>query len=422
MTKYDSYKDSEIAWMGDVPSTWMVTKNRYVLEKCDNGKNKSEDTSVLSLTKKGVAIRNVLSHGRLANSYVGHQLVEEGDIVFCPRDLDNDSILSGVSSFDGCISNLYIVDKTKDGVSNHFVNYYWYGLKYSVEYFKNFSYGMRYSFNREQFDEIPFLLPPISEQNRIVQYLDAKTAQANSLMGKCHRKIELLKEQRNSLVSKCVIKGLTSATKMKSSGVEWMGDVPSTWMVTKNRYAFQKCDNGKNKSEDTPVLTLTKKGVQVRTELSTGRLADSYIGHQLVEKGDIIFCPRDLDNDSILSGVSPFNGCISNLYIVDKTKDGVLNHFVNYYWYGLKYSVDYFKNFSYGMRYSFNREQFDEIPFLLPPLSEQKQIAAYLDNRTQQINALIAAETRRIALLTEYKESLVSSVVTGKIRVTEKML
>ena len=84
------------------------------------------------------------------------------------------------------------------------------------------------------------------------------------------------------------------------------------------------------------VLSLTIKGVKVKTNLSFGKSTESYIGHQLVEEGDIVFTPRDFDQTPILSDVSKYNGCISNLYIVDKTKDGVLNHFVNYYWYGLK--------------------------------------------------------------------------------------
>ena len=132
----------------------------------------------------------------------------------------------------------------------------------------------------------------------------------------------------------------------KDSGFEWMGLIPSNWKLTKNRYGFQKYKNGNNESDDTSVLSLTIRGVKVKTNLSFGKSTESYIGHQLVEEGDIVFTPRDFDQTPILSDVSKYNGCISNLYIVDKTKDGVLNHFVNYYWYGLKYSVDYFKNFS----------------------------------------------------------------------------
>ena len=431
MIKYDSYKDSGIAWMGDVPSTWVVTKNRYALQKFDNGKNKSEDTSVLSLTKKGISVRTVLSTGRLATSYIGHQLVEKGDIVFCPRDLDNDSILSGVSAFDGCISNLYIVDKTKDGVLNHFVNYYWYGLKYSVEYFKNFSYGMRYSFNREQFDEIPFLLPPFSDQQRIVRYLDAKIALIDSLTDKSKRKIELLKEQRTSVISECVTKGLDSTVEMKDSGVEWIGAIPSHWKISKMKFdTATPVRYGLNISSE----KYAESGVRfIRTSDITenGNLTDSndakYLLQEdvpdeyLLNKHDVLFCRSGSIGKSYMHNVDGLH--TSGGYLVrfnfrnyDESKFIFFLSKAQIYWNWVEL------NAIVSTIGNINGDKYQNFQYPKPPIAEQKKIVAHLDKRTQQIDALIAAETRRIALLTEYNKSLVSSVVTGKIRITEKML
>ena len=229
MKRYDSYKDSGIEWMGVIPSNWKLIKNRYGFQKHKNGKNESDDTSVLSLTIKGVKVKTNLNFGKSTESYIGHQLVEEGDIVFTPRDFDQTPILSDVSKYNGCISNLYIVDKTKEDVLNHYVNYYWYGLKYSVDYFKNFSHGMRYSFNRFQFDEIPLLKPTLSEQQQIVSFLDTKTSLIDSLIEKTQLKIELLKEKRTSLINEVVTKGLNPNVEMKDSSVEWIGEIPIHW-------------------------------------------------------------------------------------------------------------------------------------------------------------------------------------------------
>ena len=156
-------------------------------------------------------------------------MVEKGDIVFTPRDFDQTPILSDVSKFEGCISNLYIVDETDNRLLNYFLNYYWYGLKYSCDYFKNFSYGMRFSFNRFQFDEIPLLIPPFSEQEEIVSYLNKKMTQIDKLIKKIEQKIELLKEQRTSLINEAVTKGLNPGVEMKDSGIEWIGEIPSHW-------------------------------------------------------------------------------------------------------------------------------------------------------------------------------------------------
>ena len=94
MKGYDSYKDSGIEWMGLIPSKWKLTKNRYGFKKYKNGKNESDDTSVLSLTIRGVKVKSNLNFGKSTESYIGHQLVEEGDIVFTPRDFDQTPILS----------------------------------------------------------------------------------------------------------------------------------------------------------------------------------------------------------------------------------------------------------------------------------------------------------------------------------------
>ena len=190
----------------------------------------------------------------------------------------------------------------------------------------------------------------------------------------------------------------------KDIGIEWMGEIPKHWVITKNRYGFRKYKNGKNESNETKVLSLTTKGVKIKRNLNFGKSTESYIGHQLVEVGDVVFTPRDFDQTPILSDVSKYDGCISNLYIVDKTKQGVLNHFVNYYWYGLKYSVDYFKIFSHGMRYSFNRFQFDEIPLLIPPNSEQQQIVTFLDDKTQKIDSLLQQKKKKVEILKEKKK------------------
>jgi len=236
MNRYSSYSKSPLEWMGVIPSHWIYTKNRFGFKKWKNGKNESDETLVLSLTIKGIKIKEDLSFGKSTESYIGHQLVEKGDIVFTPRDFDQTPILSDVSKYDGCISNLYIVDKTNERVLNHYINYYWYGLKYSVDYFKNFSYGIRFSFNRFQFDEIPLLIPPLEEQTQIVSFLDTKTKKIDELIEKTEQKIELLKEKRTSLINHCVTKGLNPNVEMKDSGVEWIGEIPSGWDVKKLKY------------------------------------------------------------------------------------------------------------------------------------------------------------------------------------------
>ena len=424
MKKYNSYKDSGIEWMGVIPSNWKLIKNRYGFQKHKNGKNESDDTSVLSLTIKGVKVKTNLNFGKSTESYIGHQLVEEGDIVFTPRDFDQTPILSDVSKYNGCISNLYIVDKTKEDVLNHYVNYYWYGLKYSVDYFKNFSHGMRYSFNRFQFDEIPLLKPTLSEQQQIVSFLDTKTSLIDSLIEKTQRKIELLKEKRTSLINEVVTKGLNPNVEMRNSGVEWIGMIPIHWEIKMLKFVFRPIREKSESGNEELLSVLIRKGVVRRRDFIGN---EENISRSETLEGYIKCRKNNLVNNIMkmgfyCMGISQYDGIVSPGYSVFE--------FITYdqnpkYWdYLLKTEkyVSEYRKLSKGIQESRMRlydDYFLSINTVFPKKIEQDEIVEYLDEQTQMIDMTISIEEKRIELLKEYRQSLISEVVTGKRKVVE---
>lgn len=423
MRKYDSYKKSTFEWMGEIPSHWILTKNRYGFQKYNNGKNESDDTPVLSLTTKGVKVKTNLSFGKSTESYIGHQIVEKGDIVFTPRDFDQTPILSDISNFYGCISNLYIVDKTKEGVLNHFVNYYWYGLKYSVDYFKNFSYGMRYSFNRFQFDEIPLILPPFSEQEQIVSFLDTKTSLIDSLIEKTQRKIELLKEKRTSLINEVVTKGLNPNVEMKDSGVEWIGEIPTSWDTLQLRYITEIL-RGKfshRPRNDERLYDGVYPFIQTGDIVSSGKYLTKYT-QTLNEWGYSV--SKEFPIGTLVMTISGNIGDVSILKIKSCFPDSIIGFFPKsitseeylfYLFSSLKQEL--IKNSTVSTQMNLNVERVGSIFVTLPPLSEQHKIVSYLDEHTELIVKTISIEEERIELLKVYRQSLISEVVTGKIDV-----
>ena len=313
-------KDSGIEWLGEIPEDWVLTKNRYYLEHKPKKFNESDNTSVLSLTTKGVKIKENLAFGKSAESYIGHQLVHKGDIVFCPRDLDGTDGISDVSQFDGCISNLYIVDRTKKDLFNHFLNYYWYGLKYSVNYFKNFSHGMRFSFNRSQFDEIPLLLPSIEEQRKIVDYLDDKTEKIDSLIENIKKKIELLEEQRSALINQVVTKGLDPNVEMKDSGIDWIGEIPKHWELQKPKYRIEPVKREIDETDE--VVTCFRNGeVTLRKNRRTQGFTESIQehGYQQIRVGDLVVHEMDAFEGAI--GISDSKGKSTPVYTVIEPND-----------------------------------------------------------------------------------------------------
>lgn len=413
-----SLKNSGIEWMGEVPSSWIISKNRYFLKHKKNKKNQSEDTQVLSLTVKGIKIKKDLSFGKSTESYIGHQMVDVGDIVFTPRDFDQTPILSDVSKYQGCISNLYIVDETKEGLDSHFLNYYWYGLKYSFDYFKNFSHGMRYSFNRFQFDEIPLLKPPITEQKQIVSFLDQKIEFTDSLKKKISRRVLLLKEQKDSVVNELVTTGIDPNVNLKVSDIEWLDKTPTHWETLP---LMSVCDETKENNQDneTTVLTLSYGKLKVRNvESNFGLLPESFENYQRIRPGYIVLRLLDLQNDkkSLRVGHSYIDGIITPVYVSLKCKECMDSEFLYFYLHNSDIKKVLY-SLGGGLRQTLRFGELKKLPILVPPINEQKLIVKNIKKILQNIDTKITSEERRMKLLTEYKQSLISEVVTGKKRV-----
>ena len=242
-------------------------------------------------------------------------------------------------------------------------------------------------------------------------------------------KIELLKEQRTSLINECVTKGLDSTVAMKDSGVEWIGQIPNHWEVKKLKYLVSY--NTETLSDNTdPGYRFhyieigdvdSIEGITINEKITFGESPSR--ARRVVNPKDIIVSTVRTYLRAI--GIAPVieNLVCSTGFCTLRGKPKEVNQEFLSYSVRSEWFISEVISNSYGVSYpAIKPTELVEIKIVVPPLSEQSQIAAHLDNRTQQIDALIAAETRRITLLTEYKESLVSSVVTGKIRVTEKML
>tara|TARA_B100000242_G_scaffold268961_1_gene219425 strand:- start:978 stop:2273 length:1296 start_codon:yes stop_codon:yes gene_type:complete len=431
MSTVTKIKDNFIDLIKNLPDDWELSKNKYAFSKITNGKNMSDITDVLSLTINGIQIKEDLTFGKTSKSYIGHQLVKAGDLVFTPRDFDQTPILSDVSKYDGCISNLYIVDRPNDEFLPEYINYFWHGLKYSFDYFKNFSYGIRFSFNREQFDEIPILKPSLNEQKIICTYLDDKLKHIDSLTKKIHRKINLLKEQKTSLINQCVTKGLNPNVEMKESGVEWIGKIPKHWEVTKIKYL---CPNGVQYGLNSESDSYKEKGVRfVRTTDITpdGRLKDTggvYLSSDdvppeyFLQKNDILFSRSGSVGKSIRIRKSDPNMAFAGYLVRISFEDDDLSKFVK--WIsesGLFWNWIYIQSTKSTIP-NVSAEKYSNFNFPLPSRDEIEAINLFLKDKIYRIDKNIYNLELKTRLLLEYHQSLISSVVTGKVRITKDML
>lgn len=176
--------------------------------------------------------------------------------------------------------------------------------------------------------------------------------------------------------------------KMKDSGIEWIGKIPNDWELTTYRRVFNRRKEYDENNKQ--VLSLTIQGVKEKND-SYGKMAADFTGHQIVKKGDLVFTPRDFDATPILSGIAPCDGCISNLYFVlyPHNSENTYAPFFSYFMWGVKWGGDIWKKLSYGMRFSYNYQQFNMLPTLLPPLQTQKAITNFLDNKCAKIDRYI---------------------------------
>lgn len=262
--------------------------------------------------------------------------------------------------------------------------------------------------------DIPF--PSFSEQKEIADYLDAKCAKIDAFIAKQKTVIEKLKEYKQSVITEAVTKGLNPAAPMKTSGVEWIGDIPEKWNVRKLFQVFTQVKNKNQGMVETNLLSLSYGKIkQKNIETSFGLLPESFETYNIIDKNDIVLRLTDLQNDqkSLRVGLSTQRGIITSAYVTMRAKNP---HMAPYLYY-LLHTFDIEKGF-YGMgdgvRQGLNWDELKHLSFVLPSLSEQKKIADYLDKKCAEIDTLIEKKQKFLTELATYKKSMIYEYVTGK--------
>lgn len=270
--------------------------------------------------------------------------------------------------------------------------------------------------NTAVFINLPLPKPSIDEQKALVVFLDSKCAEIDALYKEIENQIKTLEEYKRSVITEAVTKGLNPETEMKDSGIEWVEEIPSHWHIHPVYYYFGERKNKNYRLQEQNLLSLSY-GKIIRKDInaSGGLLPASFNTYNIVEAGDIIIRPTDLQNDkrSLRTGLVKERGIITSAYI-DLMPKGEVNS--EYYHY-LLHSYDIqkvFYNMGNGVRQGLNYSEFSKLMIFSPPLNEQKQIADYLNSKCSEIEAIIGNKKEQLELLEEYKKSLIYEYVTGK--------
>lgn len=265
-------------------------------------------------------------------------------------------------------------------------------------------------------------IPTVKDQNAIVQILNKKIAAINDVINKKANIIELLQEQRTAVICSAVTKGIDSIAKMKDSGVEWLGEIPAHWQILTNHQLFAE-RNIKCEEPDAVLLSVTKYlGVILQSQaeelnLATVAPAETTEGYKVVCKGDLVMNIMRAKDGSY--GISDYDGVISGAYCIYYTRQQANPQYL-YYLFKTPMYMEIFKNYSTGIaehRMRLYPVNFFKIPAVVPPLEEQNEIVAYLDKRVKDADELISLTQQQIEKLKEYRQSVISEVVTGKVAV-----
>jgi type I restriction enzyme, S subunit len=424
LTRYQRYKPSEIDWVGVIPSHWETVKPKYKLNRVTRPFD--HDDEVVTCFRDGVVtLRKNRREGGFTNSIKehGYQQIRPGDLVV--HEMDGFEGAIGISDSRGKSTPVYTVIEPDQRVDLRYINYLLREMSKTgkIESLARSIRERTTDFRWNMWSEIHFPFPPIKEQQLISRYLDKKTEQIDSLVKKIQKKIELLKEQRTSLINQCVTKGLDPNVEMKDSGVEWIGEIPSHWDVSPMFSLFNE-NKEKNKEGRLDILTLSYGKIKYR-DLSKlqGLFPESFNGYQVMNIESIIIRSTDLQNDhkSLRVGHVGTEGVITSAYLGLNPKE---NNSTKFYYYSIHLAD--LKKVLYGLggglRQSLRYDDFKRFPIINPPKDERQRISKQLDELDKKTTNIIKKYEKYTTLLREYRQSLVSSVVTGKVRITEDMI
>jgi type I restriction enzyme S subunit len=425
--KYQSYKTSGNGFIGDIPEHWEPIRLGMLGVFSSSGIDKKvvEDEPMVRMVNYTDIIKS-RTHNPIIDESVDFMVVStptsklnehklnKGDLVFLPSSETCEDL--GVSSLidfdeDDIVFSYHILRFQFNREINHYFKKYLGNYHSVLSQFSSEGKGTtRQIIGRNVFRNVWVVLPPISEQQQIVQFLDEKTELIDKLISTKERKIDLLKQQRTSLINEVITKGLNPNVKMKDSEVEWIGEIPEHWEIKKIKYCLRLVlEKGETSTSD---IKVSPENVENDKGICFNLYSD-YTGEGMkFIKGDILLNKLRIYLKKIL--ITDYEGFSMGEMIVLRTIQGYNKYF--YYSFFIQGLIDLLNNQSTGVKLPrVSPEIIMNTEIVFPPIEEQIEIVEFINIRTKEIDDLVSMEQKKIDLLKEYRQSLISEVVTGKI-------
>lgn len=423
---YDEYKKSGVNLLEQIPKNWQKYSFKELFTKKE----------ITNLTNEGLLSvyldRGVIPYSeggglvhKPSESLEKYQLVDINDFVMNNQQAWRGSV--GISNYRGIVSPAYLVFSTdKEKADPSYLKYL---LKdnISVSQFSlsSLSVGtIQRQVKWHLLRNISLFLPSLDDQLKISKFLDKEILKIDNLISKQEKLIKLLDEQRKSIISHAVTKGLNPDAPMKDSGVEWLGAVPEHWDIKpiKSLYSRVKRTGFEN---ETLLSVYREYGVIVKSSRDDNhnKESDDLSPYQLVNVGDLVINKMKAWQGSL--AISEHRGIVSPAYyIYEPFESDELNNKFIHNQIRSQYFIQSYKNYSKGIRvgqWDLESDLFVRINLYIPPADEQNEIVDYIQSETNKINNLIDKQKLLIEKLQEYRSSIISHAVTGKIDVREAL-
>ncbi len=431
--QYDEYKDSGVEWLGEIPKDWKAIKVKYIADTVSTG-GTPKDLSSFTLEPEVCWFTPGDFHDgqilRQANKYVTWKSVNTNDAKIYK---ENSVLVIGIGATLGKVAHCSIpfscnqqinVITPNSNISSFFLMYSLLVQDEQMSLSSNAStIGIM---NQEKTKDILLALPSLKEQKTVTNFLDYQTAQIDTLIDKQQTLIQLLKEKRQAVISHAVTKGLNPDAPMKDSGVEWLGNVPEHWELTKIKYIAELTPS---KAKILPSLEkrcsfvpMEKLKLDTLILDETRKIKDVYQGYTYFEDDDVLIAKVTpcFENQNMAIAANLVNGIgfgSSEIYVLRTEAEG-LNQFLLY---RLQESV--FMQLGAGAMTGAGglrrvpSDFINDFQFALPPINEQQEIVAYIEKMKNTFNDLVYKAEQAIQLMQERRTALISAAVTGKIDV-----
>ena len=403
-------QDSGLIWLGKIPTGWSLTKigGLYAIR---NEKVSDKDFPPLSVTNKGILPQ--LETAAKTNDGDNRKLVRVGDFAINSRSDRRGSC--GISPYNGSVSLINIVMMPRKEMIPTYYEWLFHTTQFGDENYR-WGHGIvddLWTTGWQEMKKITIPMPPLDEQRRIADYLDAKCAEIDVLTADIQTQIDTLEQYKRSVITEAVTKGLEPDVEMKDSGIQWIGSMPAHWNCIRGKYILKYIQ--KPVREDDGVITCFRDGeVTLRSNRREDgfTMADKEIGYQGIDVGDLVV--HGMDGFAGAIGISDSRGKASPVLNVLDTEQN--KRYIMYFLRSMAYS-DVFLALATGIRVrscDLRWNKLSELFYPVPPLEEQEAIVDYIDSVLRRTDEVIAAKREQLSTLEAYKKSLIYEYVTGK--------